>query len=795
VADPVIKVRGDVSHAERELQKLERALGNLEGISGLATKALASITAAAGAMGFAIAKTLDSAGQLIDAANNLGIAAQSLQALQHSAALVGVEADALNSALYKLNANIGSALINGAGGATDALKRLGIPINEIARLKTDEQFARLSTEINKIPNPAERMALATELFGKQGPKILQVADGLAAAKEEMEKLGLALSDADITALDMAGDKVDELKMIFESGLKKAIADIAPYIIAVVNKIKEAVEAAGGFEAVWQQVKDAIRLALNVAIIAAAIGSIATLVSYVIWLRKEILLAKTAMELFNAVVKRNPIMMAVMAAIALAGVLGVDVVGALEKMSGINDEIDKVNGEINKKADELTKKNKEQVQLSDQLNKKQQEALDALNESIKAMENELGLQKTLNTNGQLAYEIEKAIVAEKEKLAKAGMTLSSQDEQRIANVQTALFHEKSITEEMKRQESVVKNLSDAYKSDFTKSLEQFYDVQRVGEVQAEKMRKKQFVSIQEGVDLMRAQVQSEINLKKEVLALTDTYGAAKFAIEQKYEQSYNTILQNRALLEEKYGMSRQEIAVAAANIEIAKENELYELRIKHLDEEQARRASTLGRIMSDGDAYFLKTIGGEKAVQDAAKQRAEFEQKTVYEKTAIGIEQGAQLFSALGAQNKKAFEAAKALNIASAIMSTYTAVTKALAAYPFPFSLVPAGAALAMGMAQVAQIRSQQYSGRALGGPVMGSNPYIVGENGPELFTPNTAGSITKNSDLGTGGTTNVNFTIQANDAEGFDSLLVQRKGMIQQMISDAMLERGQRSKM
>jgi hypothetical protein len=148
---------------------------------------------------------------------------------------------------------------------------------------------------------------------------------------------------------------------------------------------------------------------------------------------------------------------------------------------------------------------------------------------------------------------------------------------------------------------------------------------------------------------------------------------------------------------------------------------------------------------------------------------------------------------LGAQNKKAFEAAKAFNIANAVMNTYMAVTKALASYPFPFSLIAAGGALAFGLAQVAQIRSQQYSGRQLGGPVMAGESYMVGENGPELFTPNNTGSITRNNELGGGGTTNVNFTIVANDAQGFDDLLLQRRGMITQMISDAQLERGMRA--
>jgi tape measure domain-containing protein len=179
-------------------------------------------------------------------------------------------------------------------------------------------------------------------------------------------------------------------------------------------------------------------------------------------------------------------------------------------------------------------------------------------------------------------------------------------------------------------------------------------------------------------------------------------------------------------------------------------------------------------------------------QEQAKAYSEFMMKTEAQKAQMTIEAAGQMFSALGAQNKKAFEAAKAFNIANAIMNTYMAVTKALAVYPFPLSLVFAGGALAMGMAQVAQIRSQQYSGRALGGPVMGGQTYMVGESGPELFTPNTTGSITRNGDLGGGGAVNVTFNIQANDTSGFDDLLMSRRGLIRSVISDAMLESGRR---
>ena len=183
---------------------------------------------------------------------------------------------------------------------------------------------------------------------------------------------------------------------------------------------------------------------------------------------------------------------------------------------------------------------------------------------------------------------------------------------------------------------------------------------------------------------------------------------------------------------------------------------------------------------------------EDQIQQIRDERRAFERKSDIEKTQFAIQQGASVFAALGQQNKKAFEAAKAFNIANAIMNTYAGATKALATYPFPFGLIAAAGAVAAGLAQVAMIRSQTYSGRALGGPVMGNTPYLVGENGPELFTPNTTGSITRNSDLTKGSPTNINFTIVANDTQGFDQLLTSRKGVIQQIISDAMLEKGQR---
>lgn len=48
--------------------------------------------------------------------------------------------------------------------------------------------------------------------------------------------------------------------------------------------------------------------------------------------------------------------------------------------------------------------------------------------------------------------------------------------------------------------------------------------------------------------------------------------------------------------------------------------------------------------------------------------------------------------------------------------------------------------------------------RAMGGPVTGGSPYVVGERGPELFVPNGSGTIVPNHQMGGG---SVNITVQA----------------------------------
>lgn len=72
--------------------------------------------------------------------------------------------------------------------------------------------------------------------------------------------------------------------------------------------------------------------------------------------------------------------------------------------------------------------------------------------------------------------------------------------------------------------------------------------------------------------------------------------------------------------------------------------------------------------------------------------------------------------------------------------------------------------------------------RAAGGPVEAGNAYLVGENGPEMFVPNTSGAIAPNA------RPSIVLNVQARDAQSF----LKSETQLAAMLSRA-LARGQRN--
>ena len=79
---------------------------------------------------------------------------------------------------------------------------------------------------------------------------------------------------------------------------------------------------------------------------------------------------------------------------------------------------------------------------------------------------------------------------------------------------------------------------------------------------------------------------------------------------------------------------------------------------------------------------------------------------------------------------------------------------------------------------------------ASGGAVRKGQPTIVGEQGAEMFIPNSSGQITQSARGTGGGAVNVNFTINTIDSRGFDQALIENRGTISSIINSALAEKG-----
>jgi len=218
------------------------------------------------------------------------------------------------------------------------------------------------------------------------------------------------------------------------------------------------------------------------------------------------------------------------------------------------------------------------------------------------------------------------------------------------------------------------------------------------------------------------------------------------------------------------------------------------------------------------------------------------------KSAASVAKIKQLEAKKEAIKKKAFEKDKKLKMAMVVMSTGQAIMKE-AEKGFPAAIPGIAMMAAMGAMQLSAISSTSYAGggtiagagtnqpseisigqrgtstdlaksksaggelayfrgaqgqggaenfrpaftgakyRANGGQTAG---YMVGEQGPELFVPETPGTILPNDGDGmTAAPANVNFSISALDASGVEDILTQQRGNIIGMIREAANSYGQ----
>ena len=194
--------------------------GSALGAGGLTAGLAAGAAGAAGTLALAAQKAIDYADAITKASDRTGIGVVALQRLEAVGLASGNSLDQITSGVNAFQ----KRLSEGSSDTTNALKAIGLSVEQLRNLSPDEQFFAIARGVAAIKDPAEQTRIAMELFGRAGAELLP---SLKSNVEELADATVTMSAESIKALDDFGDAMGRLKTsslnvlgeILASGLK------------------------------------------------------------------------------------------------------------------------------------------------------------------------------------------------------------------------------------------------------------------------------------------------------------------------------------------------------------------------------------------------------------------------------------------------------------------------------------------------------------------------------------------------------------------------------------------------
>jgi hypothetical protein len=238
--------------------------GTLESLGGLKNKLLA-VAAVAGFWKI-IEPAIEAGAEIEKLSKTLGASTESLSQFRHVAEVAHVSFESLTKGWRLMEKNVSLAAI-GTGAAKDALKALGISATELKNLKPEEQFEVLSDAMVQVQNPADRVRLAMQIFGRAGAELIPIMEGgskaIQAARIEADKLGLTLNETSAHQLAEAHEAMVRLKSAFQGAANTLAITFGPAIAAMAEGLSLILPKAANLTVTaFIRAQEAIALALS-----------------------------------------------------------------------------------------------------------------------------------------------------------------------------------------------------------------------------------------------------------------------------------------------------------------------------------------------------------------------------------------------------------------------------------------------------------------------------------------------------------------------------------------------------
>jgi hypothetical protein len=220
----------DTGRAEKRLRQFEK------NVVDAGSRIAAGVGAIAAAIGGSIAivdQFAQSIGQYQDIAEKIGDAASAVASLQLAADQSGTALDTVASASVRLTAALAKADDESAGVAK-ALAAINIPLQDFKALSPVEQLDRVARELAKFEDGAAKTAVAVQLFRKDGAELIPFLNDLADAQGR----NITLTDDQIASADEFSKTLATMRSELSTTAKVVAAELIPSFQAFLDYVRD-----------------------------------------------------------------------------------------------------------------------------------------------------------------------------------------------------------------------------------------------------------------------------------------------------------------------------------------------------------------------------------------------------------------------------------------------------------------------------------------------------------------------------------------------------------------------------
>lgn len=230
---------------------LAKGFGKISGVTAL-IGGLGAVMGSVSAVGLVseIKKTYRALDDVIGTANNLGVIPRRFDEMRRAAQWSGVSMNDLSDSMRDLNTQITRVAQSGKGPMADFFTKINQKASDWAKLAPDQQLNKFAEELHKLPDNQVLYWLNRVNGSLAKMKDPLMTGELAKSREEIEKLGLALSGGQFDNIHKARVEFEKMESLASGVWEHVQAAAAPAISLVLQGINDWItktaEAHGGF---------------------------------------------------------------------------------------------------------------------------------------------------------------------------------------------------------------------------------------------------------------------------------------------------------------------------------------------------------------------------------------------------------------------------------------------------------------------------------------------------------------------------------------------------------------------